>query len=53
MNEQRTGSRPRLPGLINTMVVGVVVSLVAAVALTTRQTPPPTVAEFAPQAVEQ
>lgn len=49
----RTVSRPRLPALLNLGVVGVVVVLVAAIALTTRQSPPPTVAEFAPQAVEQ
>ncbi|HVM19987.1 MAG TPA: hypothetical protein VM307_08505 [Egibacteraceae bacterium] len=44
---------PRLPGVINTVAVGIVVSLVAAISLTARQEPPPTVAEFAPQAVEQ
>lgn len=48
-----TASRPRTPGLVNTAVVGVVVALVATVALTARQQPPPTIAEFAPQAVEQ
>ncbi|MFP5308780.1 MAG: hypothetical protein ACLGIR_04285 [Actinomycetes bacterium] len=47
------GARPRLPGLVNAGLVGIVVSVVAAVALTARQNPPPTVAEFAPQAVEQ
>lgn len=58
MERSRSGpaaavARPRLPGLLNVGTVTVVVVLVAAVALTARQTPPPTVAEFAPQAVEQ
>lgn len=46
-------SGPRLPGLLNTGLVVALVLVVAAVALTARQSPPPTVAEFAPQAVEQ
>lgn len=44
---------PRVPGLISGISVGAVFVLVAAIALTARQEPPPTVAEFAPQAVEQ
>lgn len=51
--QQPAQLRPKTPGLINLAAVGVVSVLVAAVALTSRQTPPPTVAEFAPQAVEQ
>lgn len=46
-------ARPRLPAFLNLTASGVVVALVAALAVTSRQTPPPTVAEFAPQAVEQ
>lgn len=54
MADPRTGSsRPRTPGLVNIAVVTVMVVLVAAVAFTARQQPPPTIAEFAPQAVEQ
>lgn len=53
VSASRASGRPRLPGLANVAVVAVVVVLVAGVALTARQAPPPTVAEFAPQAVEQ
>lgn len=56
VDEARSGghpARPRLPALVNLAVVGLILTLVAALALTSRQTPPPTVAEFAPQAVEQ
>src|SRR5688500_6734415 len=44
---------PRVPGVVSGVTVGVVFALVAAVSMTARQEPPPTVAEFAPQAVEQ
>ncbi|HEX9889652.1 MAG TPA: hypothetical protein VGA69_09260 [Nitriliruptorales bacterium] len=49
----RDRNRPRTPGLLNVAAVGVVVTLVGTLALGARQQPPPTVAEFAPQAVEQ
>ena len=45
--------RPRGPGFTYTVLALVLVVLVAALALTARQPPPPTIAEFAPQAVEQ
>ncbi|MDQ1446102.1 MAG: hypothetical protein QOI20_2566 [Acidimicrobiaceae bacterium] len=44
---------PRLPVLLQAGVVAVVLGVVAAVSLTARQPPPPTVAEYAPQAVSQ
>lgn len=46
-------SRPRTPALVLGAVVVAVSVVVAAVALTSRQSSPPTIAEFAPQAVEQ
>ncbi len=49
----RTGTRPRTPGMVNGIVALVMVLLLAAVALTARQPPPPSIAEFAPQATEQ
>lgn len=45
--------RPRGPGIVHASMALVMAVLIAAVALTQRQPPPPTVAEFAPQAVEQ
>jgi len=45
--------RPRTPALVLGSVVVAVAVLVAAVALTSRQSAPPTIAEFAPQAVAQ
>ena len=45
--------RPRTPSLVLGAAVTAVAVLVGAVALTSRQSPPPTIAEFAPQAVEQ
>ena len=44
---------PRTPGLMLGAVVVAVAVLVAAVALTSRQAAPPTIAEFAPQSVAQ
>ncbi len=44
---------PKTPGFILGGVVVAFSVLVAAVALTARQAPPPAIAEFAPQAVEQ
>lgn len=44
---------PVMPGASAMSIVVVLVMLLAAVALTARQTPPPAIAEFAPQAVEQ
>src|SRR5688572_27116309 len=46
-------ARPRTPGAVYAVMSVVLVVLVGALALTARQTPPPTIAEFAPQAVEQ
>lgn len=46
-------ARPRTPALVLGSVVVAIVVLVAAVALTSRQSAPPTIAEFAPQAVTQ
>lgn len=47
------GARPRMPGFVLGAVVVALAVLVAAVALTSRQSAPPTIAEFAPQAVAQ
>jgi hypothetical protein len=44
---------PRTPSVVLLAVVSAVSVLCAAVALTARQSSPPTIAEFAPQAVEQ
>ena len=44
---------PKIPGFLQAGAVAAVLVLVAAVALTARQPAPPTVAEFAPQAIEQ
>src|SRR5688572_17628614 len=44
--------RPRTPGYAYTILAVTLVVLLATVALTARQPPPPTIAEFAPQAVE-
>lgn len=46
-------SRPKGPGLVNGSLAGVLVILVAAVALTARQPAPPAIAELAPQAAQQ
>src|SRR5688572_6363906 len=48
-----TGERPRMPGVAYAVLTLALVTLVGALALTSRQTAPPTIAEFAPQAVEQ
>lgn len=53
MSSSATPSRPRTPALVLGTVVVAVAVLVAAVALTSRQQTPPTIAEFAPQAVAQ
>src|SRR5688500_8887938 len=45
--------RPRGPGTLYAAVSVVLLVIVSGLALTSRQTPPPTIAEFAPQAVEQ
>src|SRR5688572_7868513 len=46
-------TRPRSPGVAYTVVTVALAVLVGTLALTSRQAPPPTIAEFAPQAVEQ
>lgn len=45
--------RPRGPGIVYGVVSVVTLVVVGVVALTATQPPPPTIAEFAPQAVEQ
>src|SRR5687767_15731781 len=50
---QATQTRPRSPGVAYTVVTVALAVLVGTLALTSRQMPPPTIAEFAPQAVEQ
>ena len=50
---RRSQGNPRAPGLIYGAMSLVVLLLVAVMALTARQTPPPSIAELAPQAVEQ
>ncbi len=45
--------RPRGPGLVYTAIAVALVVLVAVIAVNATQPPPPTIAEFAPQAVEQ
>src|SRR5687767_737413 len=46
-------TRPRSPGVAYSVVTVALAVLIGTLALTSRQTPPPTIAEFAPQAVEQ
>lgn len=53
MSRSTGPARPRTPALVLGSVVVAVAVLVAAVALTSRQQTPPTIAEFAPQAVAQ
>src|SRR5688500_8788307 len=50
---QGAQTRPRSPGLAYSVVTVALAVLVGTLALTSRQTAPPTIAEFAPQAVEQ
>jgi hypothetical protein len=45
--------RGRVPALVQAAVVAVMLAVVAAVSLSARQPPPPSVAEYAPQAVAQ
>ncbi|MHB8341813.1 MAG: type 1 periplasmic-binding domain-containing protein, partial [Mycobacteriales bacterium] len=45
--------RPRHPAAVLSVLVVVMVTLIATVAITTREQAPPTIAEFAPQAVTQ
>src|SRR5687767_12772366 len=51
--DDRAVRRPRTPGWTYTTLSLVGLVLVVTVALTTRVSSPPTIAEFAPQAVEQ
>ena len=53
VTSRAAASRPRTPGLVLGSLVVAVAVLVGAVALTSRQQTPPTIAEFAPQAVAQ
>ena len=48
---ERAAARPRTPALVFGAIAAAIAVLVGAVALTSRQSPPPTIAEFAPQAV--
>ena len=53
MKREERSARPRTPGIVYTaLAVGLAV-VVAVVAVKANQPPPPTIAEFAPQAVEQ
>lgn len=45
-------ARPRTPGVVMGIVAVVLLVLIAGLALTQRQPPPPSIAEFAPQAVD-
>ncbi len=45
--------RPRTPGIVYSVLAAIMALVISIVALTTVQPPPPTIAEFAPQAVEQ
>src|SRR5688572_6723218 len=45
--------RPRMPGPLYAGVFLVLAALLAVLAVTSRQTPPPTIAEFAPQAASR
>lgn len=52
----QTGSQrrdPRAPGLVNAALVTALMILISLVALSITQPPPPTIPEFAPQAIEQ
>src|SRR5687767_13535688 len=49
----RNAGRPRVPGVAYSALSLVLLGLVATLALTSRQASPPTIAEFAPQAVER
>ena len=53
MSSRAAAPRPRTPGLVLGSLVVAVSVVVGAVALTSRQQTPPTIAEFAPQAVAQ
>jgi hypothetical protein len=47
------GVRPRAPGVVVLVLTAAVAVLVAVIGITARAAPPPTVAQFAPQAVQQ
>src|SRR5687767_1100554 len=53
LHDTTTESRPRTPGVAYAVLTLALATLVGALALTSRQSAPPTIAEFAPQAVEQ
>lgn len=53
MDERSSASRPRSPAVVHIALSMAILLLVAIAALTTRQQQPPSIAEFAPQAVEQ
>ena len=53
MRSPPAGARPRAPGVVYSTSTLVALLLVATLALTARQPPPPTIAELAPSAVEQ
>src|SRR5438552_134929 len=48
-----TERKPRAPALLYTALSVAILIAVAAVALSARQPPPPTIAEFAPQATQE
>ncbi len=47
------GRRPRTPGFVYTALASLMMVFIVGLAFTTRQPPPPSIAEYAPQAVEQ
>src|SRR5687768_18605029 len=47
-----TARRPRGPGMTYAVLALVILILLAVLTLSSRQPPPPTIAEFAPQSVE-
>src|SRR5947209_7357859 len=50
--KRRSGSA-RSPGLVYSAMTAVVVLIIAALTITASQTPPPAIAELAPQAIQQ
>lgn len=52
-SDERPGSAPRTPGAIQLVAAAVATILIATLALTLNQQPPPAIAEFAPQAIKQ
>jgi hypothetical protein len=51
--KRSTAGRPRTPGIVYTALAVAMAVVVAVIAISANQPPPPTIAEFAPQALEQ